>query len=150
MAIFVSGQFALSLGTYSDRSMSFLDNIKRVHLIKSLTQDPDIIGLMDGNDISMILREPSLSRMEKTVTAWHFHGESCSLDIYFSDNKSNPDYIEYRPLTLNKDVLAQYESTKQNDLNHYCLKDVLDSRGVNTPENYARQPVPSWDNPYRT
>lgn len=150
MASLVVGQFLLSLSVYGDQSMSVMDNIKRVHLIKNLTQNPQNLNKMAGDNIAMILRTPSLARYENNVVAWHYHGESCSLDIYFSDNQARPDYIEYRPLTLNEGISAQFQSTAQSDLNYNCLKDVLNSQGVSTPENYARQPIPSWDSPYRS
>ena len=146
----ISTQLVFSLATYADTSLSLSDNIKRVQLIKQVVRVPNAIQIMNEEKISVLLRNPTLKRNEMDVTAWHYHGNSCSLAIYFSKGQNKPDYVEYRTLSMNADVSAQFEQNDQTSINQYCIKDVLEAQGVNTPDNFARQPRPTWDNPYRT
>ena len=146
----VTLQIGLSLVTYADTSLSLSDNIKRVHLIKQAVRLPNSLKVMGEEEISVLLRYPTLKRNEMNVTAWHYHGDSCSLAVYFSKGQDRPDYIEYRTLSMNADVSAQFERNDQASINQYCIKDVLEAQGVKTPDNVARQPTPTWDNPYRT
>ena len=143
-------QVAMSLSVYADGSLSISQNIKRVHLIKKITDSPQSLQSLKNEQIAMVLRDPTLKRNEMNVTAWHYHGESCALDIYFSSSKNIPDYIEYRPLVLNADVDAQFQTTDTETRNNYCLKDILEARGVNTPDYFATRPLPLQNNPYRS
>ena len=145
----LSAQMVFSLLNYGDMRLSLSDNLVRVQLVKQVVRAPQSIKFMDNEKIAILLREPTLKRNERLVTAWHYHGESCALDIYFS-NTTYPDYIEYRALTLNEDVQAQFDTADNRMMDNYCLKDVLETQGVDTPASYARQPVPTWDNPYRS
>lgn len=150
LGINLLGQTVFSLINYGSSDLSVFENIKKVQLIKQVVKSPQSIENLSNNEINILLSEPSLNRGELSVNAWHYHGESCALDVYFSKNKDKPDYIEYRALSLNEDVQAQYNAIDQSAVNDYCLKDILEAQGVNTPDNYARQPTPSWENPYRT
>jgi hypothetical protein len=143
-------QLMMSLSVYADTSMSLSDNIKRVSLINQAVRLPQSLEVMDEQKISILLRNPMLKRKEMDVTAWHYHGNSCSLAVYFSEGQDKPDYIEYRTLSMNADVSAQFEQNDQASINQYCIKDVLEAQGVSTPDSFARQPTPTWDNPYRT
>lgn len=143
-------QIGFSLATYADYTMSLSDNLKRVNLVKQAVKLPHSLKAMDEQSISVLLREPSIKRNEMNVTAWHYHGNSCSLAIYFSKGAKRPDYIEYRTLSMNADISAQFARNDQDSINQYCIKDVLEAQGINTPDNFARQPTPTWDNPYRT
>lgn len=146
----LSAQLGWSLATYADTSLSLSDNIKRVQLIKQVVRVPNSIQVMNEEKISVLLRNPTLKRNEMDVTAWHYHGNSCSLAIYFSKGNDKPDHVEYRALRMNADVSVQIDQIDQTSLNQYCIKDVLEAQGVDTPSNVARQPTPTWDNPYRT
>lgn len=145
-------QTGVSLATYADIKISLSENLKRVSLIKQVVRLPQSLKVMDEKNISILLKEPKLLRRENDVSAWHYHGESCSLAIYFSsDNKAGkPDYVEYRALSMNAAVQAQFETVDQSVMDQYCIKDILEAQGVDTPSNYARQPTPTWENPYRT
>jgi len=143
-------QLMASFTLHANWDLSFTDNVRRVALVKQAVRTPQSIGVMNRDDIQILLLNPSLKRSEETVVAWHYHGESCALDVYFRDDKSRPDYIEFRALSMNADVNSQFETVDQTTLNDYCLRDVMESQGVNTPNSYARQPTPSWENPYRT
>lgn len=149
-AVVMLSQAGLMLATYGDTSLSISDNVRRVGLIKQAVRFPNSINAMHERDVSILLKSPSLKRNEMDVVAWHYHGESCSLDIYFSKGRTRPDFVEYRALNMNADVSAQFLETDQASLNQYCIKDVLEAQGVDTPSNFARQPTPTWDNPYRT
>jgi len=149
-AIVQIGQFGFSYALYGDKTLSFIDNFKRVHLLQELARSPEDIRTMKGDDIAILLPNPSLKRNEETVVAWHYHGESCALDIYFSTGQLRPDYVEYRALSLNATINNQFSQTDERGLNSYCLKDVLEAQGIDTPSTYARQPTPTWDSPYRS
>jgi hypothetical protein len=143
-------QFALSVYPYADKRLSISDNIKKISLVQEAMAMPDSINEWDQKDLEILLRQPQIKRDEVVVTSWHYHGESCALDIFFDAKATTPDYIEFRPLSLNKDVDAQYQSADSNMTKLYCLRDVLQAQGVDTPASYARQPLPSWESPYRT
>ena len=143
-------QMVFSLVIYGDNNFSLSDNLKRIQLVEQVVRSPQSIRAMNGDEISILLPNPSLKRNEKTVVAWHYHGESCALDIYFSNNHSKPDYVEYRALTLNATINEQMSKTDERGLTNYCLNDVLEAQGIDTPATYARQPTPTWDSPYRS
>lgn len=146
---FLGLQFVMSIAVYADSSLSLTDNMKRAKLAKVAVNSPHSIAEWDGTDIEILLKKPNLRRSEHTITAWHYHGESCALDIYFTNEKSAPDYIEYRALTLNNDVQEQFGEADIATLNQYCIKDVLETQGVKTPSSIAKRPIPSLDNRYR-
>jgi hypothetical protein len=150
MGIISFSQLGLSYLAYADTSLSLSDNIHRVQLVSQVIDEPISVGKLSSRDIEILLKKPSLKRTEAQITAWHYHGESCALDIYFNDDAEKPDYIEYRALSLNSDVEEQFQSTEQDALNQYCINDVLQAQGVDTPASYARQPLPSFESPYRT
>lgn len=139
----------MSIAIYADTSLSLFDNMKRVKLAQKAVNTPHIISEWDGKDIQILLNKPNLRRSENTIVAWHYHGESCALDLYFSDETTVPDYIEYRALTLNNDVQQQIGQADDATLNQYCIKDVLESQGVKTPSSVAKRPMPTLDNRYR-
>jgi hypothetical protein len=143
-------QLILSFAIYADGDLSLADNMKRVTLVKQAVRAPQSLSLMDKGDIEILLRSPSLKRTEMLVSAWHYHGESCALDVYFNGEKSQPDYVEFRALSMNDGIHAQFEQVDQATWNDQCLRDVLDAQGVNTPSSVARRPLPSWENPYRS
>ena len=143
-------QFGLSVYAYADSRLSLSDNIKKITLVQEAMISPDSLNNWDQKHLKILLRQPQIMRDERIVQSWHYHGESCALDIYFDAKATKPDYVEFRPLSLNHDVQAQYESTDTNTMKLYCLKDVLEAQGVDTPASYARQPLPSWESPYRT
>lgn len=143
-------QLMLSFAVYADGDLSLADNMKRVTLVKQAVRAPQSLSLMDKGDIEILLRSPSLKRAESIVSAWHYHGESCALDVYFNGEKSQPDYVEFRALSMNVGIHAQFEQVDQATWNDQCLRDVLDAQGVNTPSSVARRPLPSWENPYRS
>ena len=143
---FMGLQSIMSIALYADSSLSFTDNMKRVKLANIAVNAPHSIADWDGNDIQILLRKPSLRRAENKIAAWHYHGESCALDLYFSDESAKPDYIEYRALTLNNDVQEQFGEADTATLNQYCIKDVLEAQGLKTPSNVARRPIPTLDN----
>jgi hypothetical protein len=154
-ACFIAGglslcQLILSFAVYADSDLSLADNVKRVSLVKQAVRAPQSLSLMDKGDIEILLRAPSLKRSESQVSAWHYHGESCALDVYFNDTQSQPEYIEFRALSMNDGINAQFEQVDQATWNDQCLRDVLDAQGVNTPSSVARRPLPSWENPYRS
>jgi len=143
-------QAIFSFVLYGDKTLSLSDNYTRIQAIQKMTRVPGSIQQMDARTIDMVMREPSLKRSEHHITAWHYHGESCALDIYFTQGQDRPDYIEYRALTLNEEVQAQFDDTDNQSMQNYCLQDVMAAQGINTPNNFARRPLPSWDNPYRS
>ena len=143
-------QFGLSVYAYADSGLSLSDNIKKITLVQEAMTQPDSLSDWNQKDLQILLRQPQIKRNASVTKAWHYHGESCALDIYFDAAKTKPDYIEFRPLNLNNAVQAQYQSADTNTMKLYCLKDVLEAQGVDTPASYARQPLPSYDSPYRT
>ena len=145
-----SMQFALSLYAYADKALSLSDNFKKVNLVQQALIRPDSLQSWEQADLEILLKKPQINRDEQVARSWHYHGESCALDIYFDAAATTPDYVEFRPLSMNKDVNAQYQSADNATMKLYCLKDVLEAQGVETPASYARQPLPSWDSPYRT
>jgi hypothetical protein len=150
LGVVFSYQTLLSVFLYADTSMSLADNIKRAGLIRQAINNPNIIKTYSSDDLKVILKKPSVRRNEISVVAWSYHGESCAIDIYFSDEAGAPDHVEFRTLSLNNDVVNQFASSDIRTKDQYCLKDVMDSQGVDTPSSYARQPTPSWTiSPYR-
>lgn len=143
-------QLMLSFAVYADGDLSLADNMKRVTLVKQAVRAPQSLSLMDRANIEILLRDPAVKRDELVASAWHYHGESCALDIYFSDQSVTPSYIEFRALSLNDGINAEYEQADEATWNAQCLHDVLDAQGVNTSSSVARRPLPSWKNPYRT
>ncbi len=141
---------ALSLVVYGDTSLTLSDNLRRVALVKVAMNAPEDINQWDVNDIKILFNSPSLKRVESEITALHYHGESCALDIYVANDAQKPDYIEFRTLSLNSDIEAQFNEFDTASLNMQCLQDVLATQGVNTPNSYATRPTPTWANPYRT
>jgi hypothetical protein len=140
---------ALSVYPYADHRLSISDNLKKLTLIHATMAQPETIKGLTRDELAILLRQPQINKNERVVTSWHYHGEACAIDIYFSQDAEKPDYIEFRPLMLNNDVQARFEQTSDTT-NRYCLKDVLEAQGVDTPSSFARQPLPSYDNPYRT
>jgi len=118
-------QTGFSYALYADSALSLTDNLKRIQLVKQVVNAPQSIQKLSSNDIEIVLKNPSLTRVEMAISAWHYHGESCALDIYFTKDSLNPDYIEYRPLSMNADVEAQFVNLDQPSLDAYCLKDIL-------------------------
>ena len=149
MGIMKTIQFGLSVYPYADTHLSFSDNVKKLSLVQQAMAMPDTLQDWDQKDLEILLRQPQVKRDEKIVQSWHYHGESCALDIYFDGKKTNPDYVEFRPLSMNHDIQVQYESADAGTMKLYCLKDVLEAQGVDTPSSYARQPLPSWESPYK-
>ncbi len=143
-------QIVTSFMVYADGELSFADNIKRMALVKQAARSSDVLSSMDKKDIEILLRRPTLKRDEIVSSAWYYHGESCALDVYFTGKQSKPAYIEFRALSLNDDINAQYEMASAKTWNDQCLRDVLDAQGVSTPSSVARRPLPSIDNPYRS
>lgn len=142
--------FALSFAVYADGNLSVVDNVKRLSLVKQAVRAPQSLSIMDKADIEILLRDPAVKRDELVASAWHYHGESCALDIYFSDQSVTPSYIEFRALSLNDGINAEYEQSDEATWNDQCLRDVLQAQGVDTPASYATRPLPSWDSPYRS
>lgn len=147
--MFSAMKLGLSVYPYADTHLSLSDNLKKLTLVQQAMAMPDSINDLDQTDLEMLLREPQVKRDEKIVQSWHYHGESCALDIYFDGKETQPDYVEFRPLSMNRDIQAQYETADASTMKLYCLKDVLEAQGVDTPSSYARQPLPSWENPYK-
>ena len=133
---------------YSVAGLSFSENARRLNLIEQSINDPEILSSLSSDEIELVLQKPSLVRQENTVQAWHYHGDSCAIDIYFKDLDDKPDYIEFRALTLNNSVQEQFKDADQGYVNQYCLKGVLAAQGVETPNSYAARPLPSWTSPY--
>lgn len=150
MLMIAAMQFGLSVYAYADSQLSLSDNIKKISLVQTAMSQPDSITHWEQGDLQILLRRPQVMRDEKVVRSWHYHGESCALDIYFDAKQSTPAYVEFRPLSMNNDIQAQYESADTDTMKLYCLKDVLETQGVDTPASYARQPLPSWESPYMT
>lgn len=148
--VFCLLQMGVSLFFHSNTSLTLSENLKRVQLVRQVIRSPQSIQVMDNKDIAILLNKPVLNRNELAVNAWHYYGETCALDIYFSKGQSKPDYIEYRALSLNADISAHYQDIDQSGLNSYCLKEILEAQGVDTPSSYARKPTPTVANPYRS
>ena len=144
------GMVVLPYGFYADRSLSLTENFVKMNLLRQVHRAPDAIQLMDEEKIAMLLKQPTLKRNEHDVVAWHYHGGACALDVYFSADGGQPDYVEFRALSLNADIGGQDWAAQDNMMKHYCLRDILDAQGVDTPSTFARQPTPTWDNPYRS
>lgn len=130
---------------YGVADLSFADNARRVSLIRAAVNNPRSLETMTAKEFDLLFRDAEITRVEADVTARHYQSGTCAIDVYFSDRHEKPDYVEFRTLSLNTDVQTRFEG---NAVNLSCLKDVLQARGVDTPENYAAQPVPSWDSPY--
>jgi hypothetical protein len=133
---------------YSVSGLSFSENTKRIDLIQQSIQKPNFLSGLTSDDVELILRKPSLVRVENNVQAWHDHGDSCAIDIYFKDGAKQPDYIEFRALTLNENVSKQFADTDDTYRNQYCIKAVLAAQGVETPNDYVLRPTPTFDSPY--
>lgn len=149
-ALIAGMQTLVSFYAYADSDLSLSDNVKRVSLLKTAIRSPQALSLMDADEITILLRHPTVKRDEGNVVAWNYHGDSCALDVYFKKSSQEPDYIEFRALDMNDIVQAQFEKTDTSELKEHCLKDVLESQGVNTRSNVASRPLPSWDSPYRS
>lgn len=132
-------------GIYGVADLSFTDNARRVGLIRAAVDDPRALETMTVKEFDLLFRTAEVTRIEASVTARHYQSGTCAIDVYFSDENEKPDYVEFRALALNTDVQTRFEG---NAVNLSCLKDVLEARGIDTPENYAAQPIPSWDSPY--
>lgn len=148
MLVMGAMQFALSVLAYADAGLSVSDNIRKITLVQSAMDTPDALNSLDKTDIKILLKDPQVLRDEQVVQSWHYHGEVCALDLYFDATSSTPDYVEFRPLNLNNDIQVQFGTADAQTMKSYCLKDVLESQGVDTPSSYARQPLPSWESPY--
>lgn len=135
---------------YADKNIGLRDNIRRVGYVQKALHEPQQIKLWSADQIHMVLRDPSLKRSEGPMIAWNYHGNLCAIDIYFREGQSKPRYMEFRPLALNNDVQEHFGDADQETLNLYCLQDVLEAQGVETPNSFARRPLPSWDSPYRS
>lgn len=137
---------------YALSELSFSENSRRMKLIEKSLRNPGLLARLNVDDMTLLLRNPSLQRVEADVTAWTYHGDECAIDVYFKNNQARPDYVEYRALTLNDDVQAQFTDADEGYVNRYCLKGVLAAQGVDTPASYAEKrqarPLPSWPSPY--
>lgn len=130
---------------YSVADLSFMDNARRVTLVRQAVEKPNSIYEMEVADLDLLFRHADVVRKEGQVVARHYQSGTCVIDVYFSGKKHKPDYVEFRPLSLNADVQRAYA----DDSTHIpCVKDVLEARGISTPENYAAQPVPTKSSPY--
>jgi hypothetical protein len=101
--VIAGAQLCMNFAIYADYDLSVADNLKRVQLVKQVIRTPDIIENLVQNDIRILLREPAINRNEIAVNAWHYHGESCALDIYFKSSTEaspRPHYVEFRTLSI--------------------------------------------------
>lgn len=145
---FDAARFLQTYSVYSLSGLNFSDNAKRTALIQKALKEPVIISKLNSDEVKLVLQKPMLTRVEDQVTSWHYHGESCAIDIYFKDKDAKPEYVEFRALSLNQDVQDRFGAEDQNYVNKYCLKVVLEAQGVDTPSSYAARPLPSWKSPY--
>ena len=134
-------------GLYAMTDLSFSDNKRRVALIRQSVANPSSLEDMTAKDFDLLFRSAEITRKEANVTARHYQSGTCAINVYFRGQNDTPDYVEFRVLSLNDEVQSKFEGT---EVNLSCLKDVLEARGVSTPEHYAAQPVPSWASPYRS
>lgn len=148
LAVMGAIQFGLSVFAYADAQLSVTDNIRKITLVQSTMAKPDSLHDLDKADLKILLKNPQVKRDEQVVQSWHYHGDSCALDIYFDVTGSTPDYVEFRPLSMNNDIQVQFGAADTETMQSYCLKDVLEAQGVDTPSSFARQPLPSWESPY--
>lgn len=146
--MFDVARFLQTYSVYSLSGLNFSDNAKRTTLIRKALVEPDILSKLPADDVALILQKPMLTRVEADVTSWHYHGESCAIDIYFKNKGDSPEYVEFRALTLNQDVQERFGDEDQTYLNKYCMKVVLEAQGVSTPSSVAERPLPSWKSPY--
>ena len=133
---------------YSISGLTFAENTRRIELIEQSIDSPVALSSMSAKDIELMLRKPSLIRSEDNIQAWHYHGDSCAIDIYFKDGGKRADYIEFRALTLNNSVSEQFKDTNDTYKNQYCIKAVLAAQGIDTPSSYALRPIPTTVSPY--
>lgn len=146
--LFNAAHFLQTYSAYSLSGLDFSDNARRTALIQKALRDPAILSKLDSRDVGLILQKPMMTRVEAEITSWHYHGDSCAIDIYFKDKAKQPEYVEFRALTLNRDVQDKFAAEDQAYLDKYCLKGVLEAQGVDTPSSYAARPLPSWKSPY--
>lgn len=148
LALIVTGcsflaQFVPSIYSYyyySVSGLSFSENAKRIELIHTASADPSVLSSLTQDEMQLVLLEPALVRKENNIKAVQYYSESCAIDVYFLPNSDRPDYIEFRALTLTQN---------QEDMdNRYCFQSVLAAQGVDTPNNYATRPLPTWISPY--
>jgi len=148
--LFDVARFLQTYSAYSLSGLSFSDNAKRTTLIRKALADPDIFLKLPADEVALVLQKPMLSRVEADITSWHYHGESCAIDIYFKDEDDHPEYVEFRALTLNQDVQDRFGDEDPAYLSKYCMRIVLETQGVDTPSSMAERPLPSWKSPYRS
>jgi len=144
-------QYAPTLYTYhyySVSGLSFAENTRRIELIQQSINSPIALSTMSAKDIELVLQKPSLVRDESNIQAWHYHGDSCAIDIYFKKGEVLPDYVEFRALTLNETVSEQFKDMNDGYKNQYCVKAVLAAQGIDTPSSYAQRPMPTTVSPY--
>ena len=145
-SVFLNVHHIYSYALYGSSDMSFADNAKRISLIHRVIQNPESLRAMTIAEFDLLFRKSDMTRQEADVIARHYQSGTCAIDVYFSGQRDKPDYVEFRALTLNEDVQKRFQG--DDNMNASCLKDVLQARGINTPEYYAAQPIPSWDSPY--
>ncbi len=103
-----------------------LGHVYKIHA--TLAQNPARIALLSNEELEWVLAKPDSIRVEGRSQVWHYVGEECVLDVYWTRKPNQTfmqDHYEFRQ-RLNLFHNASYSGVKMDDWQ--CMQSLIQGR----------------------
>lgn len=80
-----AGRVEASVSAHSDAlAEDGVTATKRRSLRRAVSESPDNLLYMNGQEVLAILKQPEMVRRDAPTTVWQYRNESCVMDVYFT------------------------------------------------------------------
>ena len=97
-----------------------------------LHDDPEVLGMLIGEELRLVLQQPGLSRADGPVQIWQYRSDLCVLDVYFSGHVGDDGHfnrvVHYETRIRKKAKLVSSSEVSHDIDARHCLRSIIDSR----------------------